>query len=230
MTAKVLPILPALLRRAHLAALDRAVDHVQACLDTPAVWAEASVLYHQPVPDADALGDLLADRNAQPEFLSLLLWDGCPGQPQPVGADLLHNTTDVWQRKVLQALLDTPPRCWVVIKIEAQTVYVRGLGDRRVLRIDEPLLASAVQPGDLWLGRIVTVQGVSMLDAVHAWLPAATLAAMKRVAPHIRALPRAKQLYGWLQVAGRTCQQLAPVAQRTRSRGNHLELVGPGMA
>jgi hypothetical protein len=136
----------------------------------------------------------------------------------------------VWQRKVLQALLDTPPRCWVVIKIEAQTVYVRGLGDRRVLRIDEPLLASAVQPGDLWLGRIVTVQGVSMLDAVHAWLPAATLAAMKRVAPHIRALPRAKQLYGWLQVAGRTCQQLAPVAQRTRSRGNHLELVGPGMA
>lgn len=229
MTAVVLPILPALLRRAHLAALDRAVDRVQAHLETPAVWAEASALYHQPVPDADALADLLADRNAQPEFLSWLLWDGCPGQSQPVGADLLQDTTDVWQRQVLQALLDTPPRCWVVTKIVAQTVYVRGLGERRMVQIDEPLLASAVQPGDLWLGRIVTVQGVSMLDAVHAWLPAATLASMKRAAPHISALPRAKQLYGWLQVAGLTCQQLAPVSQSTASARNHLQLVGPAM-
>lgn len=192
------PILPRLLARVHLHTLLEAVQRAEAVLRDPAVLAEATALLGQPVGSAEALDAALEDRQARPEFLSWLLWDHCPGQPAPLGRGLL-DTTRGHARAIVQALLDTPPRCWEVAELaDANHVWIRALGDRRRLLLREPVLAEAARPGDVWVGRVIEVQGVTLLDAVHLWLPATAAPLLRRRAAAIGALARRDQLAAWL--------------------------------
>lgn len=219
----VVSILPRLLGNVHLRTLVDAVARAEQILGQAEVLAAASLQLGQDVVSVGQLEALLAERKTRAEFLAWLLWDHFPGRSAPLGAELLCAYPSGPARAVVQALLDTPPDCWEVVRRhDATGVWVRRLGCRGApLFLRESVLAEAARPRDVWIGRVIVLQGVALLDAVHAWLPPSAAPTLRRRAKTIRSLPRRDQLAAWLQSAREATERLQRHTKRPQLAVQH---------
>lgn len=200
------------LRRDHMRILVQVVEYVQQQLSDAAVLDAASGWFHLRLTSGSALESLLVDRGADVEFYPWLAWDA-PLPTGPLGGNLAQQLAPGRDRAILQALLNSPPQVYKVTDLLEDAAVLLPLGKHGPsgeITVHEPVLAKLAQVGELLVARLPQVDGLHLMDAVHATLPARCSRAMSTAQAQADALPRADQLRFLLHAARRALSRTAP--------------------
>lgn len=211
------------LRRDHMRVLVQVVEYVQQQLSDPAVLDAASGWFRARLRSGAALESLLVERGADVEFYPWLAWDA-PLDRGPLGLQIAGQFSAARDRRIVQALLSSPPQAYRVVRVVEDGAVLAPLSRSAAVRellVREPVLAKLAPVGELLVARLPCVEGVHLMDAVHATLPARCQRAMALAQARAETLPRADQLRCLLAAARRAVARLqplpvAPMAERNR--------------
>ncbi len=211
------------LRRDHMRILVQVVEYVQNQLADPIVLDAASGWFRTRLTSGAALESLLIDRGADVEFYPWLAWDA-PLDKGPLGQQIAGQFAAGRDQQILQALVDSAPQAYKVLRIledGAVLAPLSRLAGPAELSVREPVLAKLAPVGELLVARLPCVDGLYLMDAVHATLPARCLRAMTAAQAQAEKLPRADQLRCLLTAARRSLSRAptltaAPMAERSR--------------
>lgn len=193
--------------------LVRAIEYAHETLADVDVLEAAEAFFLRRVASERDLQQLMADHDAEVQFLPWLLWDA----PHPCGAlaqRLIGKTKSVLERELLRGLLATEPALWRVKHIDGAVAELERIDNHHTARVFEPLLEHGPPAGELLVARVVDLGDVQLLDAVHMALPASCARRLSRAAKSAAALPRHRRLRALLRAASRAAQAAVPAAPK----------------
>lgn len=209
-TINPIDLRPFMLRRAHLRLLVAAMEEVQDFLGDPSVLSAAGRFYDRSFRNKMELSRYLSSNDGHSQFYPWLLWDARLPR-RKLGQRLLDGSVRAGgcDGQIADALLMTRADVYQVTRCDADVARLERVADGKIVTVQEPVLGTVSAPGELLVARILDLDGIFLLDAVHACLPAQARLGMLRASRKARRLPVERQLPSLLAASSRAMRRVS---------------------
>ncbi len=208
MSQAPIPLRPHLLRRAHLRVLVAGMDLAQSSLARRDVLRAAGRFFGRPFRSAQTLSDHLNESDAHSHFYPWLLWDARLGEA-PLGARMMERwPPSSAERLILCRLLETEVDVYQVNGSNAHATVLEHLATGRCVPVCEPVLQVTAVEREILIARVVELEDIALLDAVHACLPAPARRGLIRAGRRLPGLVREARLAHLLRASGRALDRI----------------------